>query len=115
MQRKIVYLVNPVSGTGKKELLKKLIKQKTEAQSIDFEILHTNAAGDYDFLRDRIERKEITDVVLAGGDGTVNRVVSSLHDTGVNFGIIPMGSGNGLAFGAGIPKNPTKALDIIFK
>ncbi|MGI8636316.1 MAG: diacylglycerol/lipid kinase family protein, partial [Segetibacter sp.] len=54
-------------------------------------------------------------VVMAGGDGTVNRVVSTLHEAGVNFGIIPMGSGNGLAFGAGIPKNPVKALDIVFE
>lgn len=52
---------------------------------------------------------------MAGGDGTVNRVVSSLYDTNVTFGIIPMGSGNGLAFGAGIPKNCSKAIDLIFK
>ena len=51
---------------------------------------------------------------MAGGDGTVNHVVSALAGTNVNFGIIPMGSGNGLAFCAGIPKNPKKALDIIF-
>jgi YegS/Rv2252/BmrU family lipid kinase len=51
---------------------------------------------------------------MIGGDGTVNRVVSALYTTGVNFGIIPMGSGNGLAFGAGIPKNFSKALELIF-
>ena len=115
MQRKIAFLINPVSGTLKKEGLEKMIRQKTTAKSIDFEILYTNAAGDYDYLKDKIERDSITDVVLAGGDGTVNRVVSTLHETGVNFGIIPMGSGNGLAFGAGIPKNPAKALDIVFE
>ena len=115
MPRKIVYLVNPVSGTGKKELLEKLIKTKTNEQSIDFEIGHTNLYGDYDYLKDKIEREEITDIVIAGGDGSVNRVVSALQETGVNFGIIPVGSGNGLAFCAGIPKNPVKALEIIFK
>ncbi|MDB5247651.1 MAG: transcription regulator containing diacylglycerol kinase catalytic domain [Segetibacter sp.] len=114
MQRKIVYLVNPVSGTGKKESVEKLIQKKTKAESIDFEIIHTNIKGDYDYLKDKIETEAITDVVMAGGDGTVNQVVSSLSETGVSFGIIPMGSGNGLAFCAGIPKNPTKALDIIF-
>jgi len=113
-QRKIVYLVNPVSGTGKKEILEKLIQHKTKAKDIPFEILHTNINGDYDHLKDKIEKESITDVVMAGGDGTVNRVVSALRETGVNFGIIPMGSGNGLAFGAGIPKNAIKALDLIF-
>jgi diacylglycerol kinase (ATP) len=115
MQRKIVYLINPVSGTGKKDGLEKIIAQKTKARSIDFEIQKTNAAGDYEYLKDKIARNSITDIVIAGGDGTVNRVVSALHETGVNFGIIPLGSGNGLAFGAGIPKNTLKALDLIFK
>lgn len=115
IRRKIVYLVNPVSGTGKKEMLEKLIQKKTREQSIEFELHQSNIYGDYDYLKDKIEREEITDIVIAGGDGTVNRVVSALQETGVNFGIIPVGSGNGLAFCAGIPRNPVKALDIIFK
>ncbi len=115
MPRKIVYLINPVSGTGKKEGLETLIKQKTEAKSIDHEICYTNSAGDYEYLIDKIEKDSITDIVMAGGDGTVNRVVSALHSTGINFGILPLGSGNGLAFGAGIPKNPARALDLVFK
>ncbi len=115
IRRKIVYLVNPVSGTGKKEMLEKLIQKKTREQSIEFELHQSNIYGDYDYLKDKIEREEITDIVIAGGDGTVNRVVSALQETGVNFGIIPIGSGNGLALCAGIPRNPVKALDIIFK
>jgi YegS/Rv2252/BmrU family lipid kinase len=114
MQRKIVYLINPVSGTGNKEGLEKLIESKTKEKSICFEILQTNAAGDYEYLKDKITKDSVTDIVMVGGDGTVNRVVSSLFETGVNFGIIPMGSGNGLAFGAGIPKNCSKAVDLIF-
>lgn len=115
MHRKIVYLVNPVSGTVKKEMLEKLIEKKTSEQSIDFEIHQSSIYGDYDYLKDKIEGGSITDVVVAGGDGTVNKVVSALRDTNVNVGIIPTGSGNGLAFCAGIPKNPVKALEIILK
>jgi len=115
MERKIAYLVNPVSGTGKKENIEKLIQTKTKAKGIEFEILHTNKEGDNDFLRYKIDREGITDVVLVGGDGTVNRVVGELRTIDVNFGIIPMGSGNGLAFGAGIPKNSAKALDVVFE
>lgn len=72
------------------------------------------ASGDYSFLLPVIEEEKITDIVIAGGDGTVSQVVSSLMSTGVNFGIIPCGSGNGLAFAAKIPKQPGKALDVIF-
>lgn len=115
MHRKIVYLVNPVSGTVKREMLEKLIEKKTSEQSIDFEIHQSSIYGDYDYLKDKIEGGSITDVVVAGGDGTVNKVVSALRDTNVNVGIIPTGSGNGLAFCAGIPKNPVKALEIILK
>ncbi|MBA4139598.1 MAG: YegS/Rv2252/BmrU family lipid kinase [Segetibacter sp.] len=115
MTRKIIFLINPVAGTGKKETIEQLIRQKTDQQSIQYEILHSNAGGNYDFLKDKIATSQITDVVIAGGDGTVNQVVSSVKEKDICFGIIPAGSGNGLAFTAGIPKNPEKALDIIFK
>ena len=55
-----------------------------------------------------------TDVIIAGGDGTINQVINSLRRLEVQFGILPCGSGNGLAFSAGIPKNIEKALDIVF-
>jgi diacylglycerol kinase (ATP) len=45
----------------------------------------------------------------------VNAVAAVLAGTAVRVGIIPMGSGNGLAFAAGIPKDPSRALDIIFE
>lgn len=112
--RKIIYLVNPVSGATKKDAIEKLINLKTKEQSIEFEMFSTNSIGNYDFLKDKIEKDRITDVVMVGGDGTVNSIVSSLHGVKVNFGIVPMGSGNGLAFCAGIPKNPVKALELIF-
>jgi len=115
MERKIVYLVNPISGTGSKESVVKLIETKTKASGINYQVLPTNKDGDYEFLKHKIEREGITNVVMAGGDGTVNTVVKELYNTGVTFGIIPLGSGNGLAFGAGIPKSCSKALDLVLK
>ena len=114
MRRKIVYLVNPVSGTREKTRLASLVRQRTEAENIPFDILPTVASGDYDFVRRKIHEEQITDVVICGGDGTVNQVVQSLASTKVRFGILPTGSGNGLAFAAGIPKAANKALDIVF-
>ena len=114
MARKIIYFINPVSGTkGKAEVIK-LIEKRTKEQKIPFEILHTNAQGDYFFLKQKIEEENITDIVVCGGDGTVSQVTASLLEEAVNVGIIPMGSGNGLALAAKIPTNPSKALDIIF-
>jgi len=115
MSRKIIYLINPVSGTHKKDSLIDLIIRKTRAEGIDFEILPSKADGSYDNLQMIIKRDAITDVVICGGDGTVNAVVNALRGLHVNIGIVPMGSGNGLAYAAKIPKQPGRALDVIFK
>lgn len=112
--RKILYLVNPISGTAKKEGIKKLVERETTAQGIAFEIGATNARGDYDFVKDKIAHEHFTDVVIIGGDGTVNQVTGALRDTNIRFGIIPVGSGNGLARSAGIPMKPQQSLALIF-
>ncbi|GAC1439542.1 MAG: diacylglycerol kinase family lipid kinase [Sediminibacterium sp.] len=114
MERKILYLVNPVSGTSKKEGVRKLVERETAAHGIPYEIMSTNANGDYDFTHDRIIAEHFTDVVIIGGDGTVNQVTRALHKLPVRFGIIPVGSGNGLARAAGIPSRPQQALALIF-
>lgn len=115
MQRKIVYFINPISGTKNKAAALIKIKRRTAKLNIPFEILHTNADGDYHFLKEKIENEGITDIVICGGDGTVSQVAASLIDEDINIGIIPMGSGNGLALAAKIPTSVNKALDVIFK
>lgn len=114
MHRKIVYLINPISGTKGKSPLKDIINKRTAEHNIPFEILSTSRTGNYDDLRRKIIRENITDIVTCGGDGTINSVASALMDMNIRFGIIPMGSGNGLALAAKIPVSPAKALDIIF-
>lgn len=112
--RKIIYLINPISGTSSKLSLLDIIKRENHKRGINFEIVETNPAGNYHFLIGKIKAEKITDVVICGGDGTINAVTASLIGTPVNIGIIPRGSGNGLAFSAGIPKQTGKALAIIF-
>jgi len=114
MSRKIIYLLNPISGTRKKFRVKELIIRKTREAGIDFDILPSSAEGQYENLLQRIRKEAITDVVICGGDGTVNAVVNALRMEPVQFGIIPMGSGNGLALAAKIPKQTSPALDLIF-
>jgi YegS/Rv2252/BmrU family lipid kinase len=115
MQRRFIFIVNPISGTRGKSSLQELIKEKTTKAGFPFFIFPSVADSDYSFLHETITQEKITDVVIAGGDGTVNGVVNSLRSFSLRFGIIPCGSGNGLAFSAGLPKEPTAALDIIFK
>jgi YegS/Rv2252/BmrU family lipid kinase len=115
MPRKIIYLINPIAGTEGKSSLKELIARKTRERQIGFEILPTDALGRYDALIKKIHKENITDIVICGGDGTVNMVAAALQGIKVNIGIIPMGSGNGLAYTAKIPKQSSGALDLVFK
>jgi diacylglycerol kinase (ATP) len=114
MPRKFIFLVNPISGTKSKQALPDVISTIAKLYNQKIEILPTVASGDYTFVKQKIEEEGITDVILCGGDGTVNTVVQQLLDTHVNFGIIPMGSGNGLALTAQIPRSLNKALQIVF-
>ena len=114
MSRKFLFLVNPVSGTRSKQTLPDMIAAAAGKHAARFDIFHTVASGDYGFIRQKIQESHYTDVIMCGGDGTVNTVVQQLLDTGVSFGIVPLGSGNGLALSARIPKQIPKALDLVF-
>jgi diacylglycerol kinase (ATP) len=112
-QRNFIVFINPISGTRNKKDIRLLIEKKLTELLFPFQILHTQKEGKYQFLAEKVKSENITDVIICGGDGTVNQITSYLQKTNVQVGIIPMGSGNGLAFTAGIAKDPKKALDII--
>jgi diacylglycerol kinase (ATP) len=115
MSRKIIYLINPISGTKKKARVRDLIIRRTRAEEIDFDILPSEADGNYTHLQNLILKNQITDVVVCGGDGTVNAVAGALQGIHVNIGIIPIGSGNSVALACKIPRQTSLALDVIFK
>ena len=114
-QRNFIVFINPISGTGNKKDVRSLIKNKLQELNFPFQILPTEITGTYQFLKEKISAENITDVIICGGDGTVNQITAYLQNIKIQVGIIPMGSGNGMAFTAGIAKDPKKALDIILK
>ena len=114
MQRRFIFLFNPHSGVQKGKSLQQIITERCEQIKVHFSIEHSRADGDYSSLRRKIETESVTDVVIAGGDGTISTIVAAIRDLPVNIGIIPRGSGNGLALAAGISKDVNKAIDIIF-
>lgn len=111
--RKFIVFINPISGTKNKEQTKIIIEQKLIQADFLYQFLATEASGNYSFLKEKVAKENITDVIICGGDGTINQVCAYLQHIDVQVGIIPMGSGNGLAFTAGIPKSPQKAMDVI--
>jgi len=114
MHRNLLFLINPISGTRNKKRLTEAITKLSTQRNIPFQIIPTSIEAKYEFLKEKISQEKITDVIICGGDGTINHVAAALIGINVNIGIIPMGSGNGLAFAAKIPFNFSKALDVIF-
>jgi diacylglycerol kinase (ATP) len=114
MTRKFLLLYNPVSGKGDTPKIlnayKSFEQKHTEHK---FYRLETDAKAIYNEVAALVQTKNITDIIIAGGDGTVNQVVYALQKLPVQFGIVPRGSGNGLALAAGIPKGYAKALKFI--
>ena len=80
MLRKFIFLINPVSGTASKKLLPRLIAAAAEKHRARYEILPTVASGDYHFVRQKIKEENYTDVIICGGDGSVNSVVQDLRE-----------------------------------
>lgn len=115
MERHLLYIINPISGTREKGGVQALIEAKTFAAGLRYSLQPSVYDGNYDHLHEIIRTQGISDIIIAGGDGTVNGVIRTLAALKLPFGILPCGSGNGLALGAGIPKNMSKALDIVFR
>lgn len=112
-KRKYVVLMNPFSGTSDKKLIQKKIEAFFIQNELEFFFEETNLVKNYQLLKEKIQTQQITDIVIAGGDGTINNVIGNLKDQSVAFSILPVGSGNGLALSANIPKNIDKALQLI--
>ena len=100
---RICFLINPKSGTDRRQDVPALIAQHLDAGAVDYEIRLTEYAGHAEALARQAAAEGFRTVVAVGGDGTVNEVGRGLLGTGAALGIIPRGSGNGLARHLQIP------------
>ena len=105
--------MNPISGTSSKKNIPGLIESTLNKDLFDYEILLTERAGHASELATNAKDASIDVVVAIGGDGTVNEVARSLVHSQTALGIIPCGSGNGLARHLMLPMNAKKCIEII--
>ncbi len=115
MERHLLYIINPISGTRAKVSLQAHLGERTRLAGLRFMVQPSAADGNYDHFVGIIREEQITDIIIAGGDGTINGAIRGLKSLELPFGILPCGSGNGLALGAGISKNIDRALDVVFR
>lgn len=113
--KKITFIVNPISGTQGKDLILSLLKDKIDKDKYSWNVKYTERAGHAIEIAAQAAREKVDIVVAIGGDGTINEIGRSLVHTETALGIIPCGSGNGLARHLRIPMEPKKALEIINK
>ena len=109
----IVFIINPQSGNHSKAHILSCIDERMDKNKYGIEIVYTSYAGHATKIAAQKAREKAYAVIAVGGDGTVNEVARSLVHTTTALGIIPCGSGNGLARHLQIPMEPLKAIDII--
>lgn len=111
-KRRILYVVNPHSGIGRKSVIEEEIKERTDVTRVDFDIINTTHRGHATEIA-QAHRGSVDAIIAVGGDGTVNEVGTGLIGSDTALGVIPSGSGNGLARALDVPLRTASAIDII--
>lgn len=109
----MIFIVNPISGTQGKKAILKWIDERLDRTLYEYEVVKTEYAGHATEIAANAVKEGIDIVVAIGGDGTINETARSLIHTNTALGIIPCGSGNGLARHLRIPMDPKAAIDIL--
>ena len=112
-KKRIVFVVNPISGTQGKKAILKWIDERLDRSIYYYSIVKTEYAGHASQIAAVAVQDKVDVVVAIGGDGTINEIARSLVHTDTALGIIPCGSGNGLARHLRIPMEPKAAIDIL--
>jgi diacylglycerol kinase (ATP) len=106
------FIFNPTAGTGRRADFPTLLTQRFGSEaSGDYVLRPTEGPGHATELAKVAAQAGCRIVVAVGGDGTVNEVGRGLmHQEGAAMGIVPRGSGNGLARHLKVPLNLGAAL-----
>lgn len=111
---KLFFIVNKYSGTGHKADFEAVVDHACKGHGADWACAYTAGPAHASVLAAEAIAKGFTKIVAVGGDGTVNEVAQALLHTPATMGIIPKGSGNGLARHLGIPLKLNLALNCLF-
>ncbi|MDM8153445.1 diacylglycerol kinase family protein [Bacteroides gallinaceum] len=115
LKKRILFIVNPISGIHGKEFVLHLIDKYIDRTRYDYTVRKTEYAGHACQLACQAAEEKTDIVVAIGGDGTINEIGRSLVHTDTAMGIIPCGSGNGLARHLHIPMEPRGAIETLNK
>lgn len=106
----VCFVVNPAAGARRGRDLQRLIHGALAGSAMRHEVRLTAAAGHAVEIAREAAGEGFRIVVAVGGDGTVNEVGRGLIGTSAALGIVPHGSGNGLARHLKISLDPLAAI-----
>ena len=90
-KRRIVFVINPTSGTTNKDVMPQLIDKYIDSDSNDVSTVFTEYAGHASEIASKCVNEGVDVVVAVGGDGTVNEVARALVESDTALGIVPCG------------------------
>jgi diacylglycerol kinase (ATP) len=111
---KALFIINKFSGTGNHAALEGLLHDACKKNNITCQIEYTKSRGHAVTLASDASKDGYDYVMAVGGDGTINEVARGLLNTSTPMGIVPRGSGNGLARHLGISVKTPEAVDSLF-
>ncbi len=113
IKEKVLIIINPISGVRPKNNLPSLIYENIDLSKFSIHIEYTEYAGHATEIAADAVNNGIKYVIAIGGDGTINETAKALVGTDTALGIVPQGSGNGLARHLQISLDTAKALRAI--
>ena len=113
MRKKTLIVVNPISGVGRQKKIEEILNRHLNHDIFDYSIRYTEYIHHGTLIAHEAAMQGYDCVVAVGGDGTVYDIVQGLMGSDVRLGIIPCGSGNGLAHTLKLPLLPWMAARVL--
>lgn len=113
LKQKLIFIINPHSGLGKHALIERLLQRDLDHSKFDWELRYTSYPKHASEIALEALNNKVDIVIAVGGDGTINEIASVLVNTNCTLGIIPAGSGNGLARHLKISRKTRKAIKVL--
>ena len=113
MKKKMMVVVNPISGVGRQKKIERMLQDNLNHDLFDHEVVYTEHIHHGTEIAREGAMKGYDIITAVGGDGSVNDVIAGMYGSDATLGIIPCGSGNGLARCMKIPLNPTLAIRVL--
>jgi len=113
LKSNILFIINPISGGKKKLKIPALIDSYLDKTKYNANFSYTAYVGHAAEIAEEAIGHHYDIIVAVGGDGTINEIAPKLMNSGKLMGIIPFGSGNGLARSLKIPMDTKKAIRLL--